>query len=68
MPETGYEYGMRLRPCGPGCQPMDGFRDWRDDDNNKYHDILIYDRQLTPDECKAFDLDYIGTTEIYEGA
>lgn len=65
---TGYEYGLRNRPVGLGCQPMNGLRDFRDDDNGRYHDIAIYDRQLTAEEISEYELDYIGETEIYEGA
>lgn len=60
---TGYEYGLRNRPVGPGCQPMNGLRDFRDDDNGRYHDIAIYDRQLTAEEISEYELDYIGETE-----
>jgi len=47
---------------------MNGLRDFRDDDNGRYHDIAIYDRQLTAEEISEYELDYIGETEIYEGA
>lgn len=51
-------YGMRLRGCGPGCQPK-GFI-WReDDDSGKYWDILVYDRELTDKEMFSYDLDFI---------
>ena len=51
-------YGMRLRGCGPGCQPK-GFL-WReDDDSGKYWDILVYNRELTEKEMFSYDLDFI---------
>ena len=56
-----YKYGMRLRGFSIGCQPMDGFIERQDDTRGKYHDILIYNRMLTTEELKAYELDYIGT-------
>lgn len=52
-----YKYGMRLRGFSPGCQPMDGFLRREDDPLNKYWDILVYDRELTIEEIKIYDLD-----------
>ena len=57
----GYKYGMRLRPCGPGCQPM-GFA-WREDDREgKYYDILVYPTPLSKEQVEHFSLDplYVG--------
>lgn len=53
-------YGMRLRGFSPGCQPKDGLVERQDDVTGKYHDILVYDRELTEDELKNFELDFIG--------
>ena len=53
-----YIYGMRLRGFAPLCQPKDGFVERRD--SNKYHDILVYNRRLTEEELRAYELDYIG--------
>lgn len=53
-------YGMRLRGFSPGCQPKDGFVERQDDVTGKYHDILVYDRELTEDELKNYELDFIG--------
>lgn len=53
-----YVYGMRLRPAGPGCQPK-GMLNYADDPNGKYWSILTYDRPLTDDECRNYDLDRI---------
>lgn len=58
-----YLYGMRLRGFSPGCQPKDGLKDAYPDPGGKYHDILMYDRRLTDDECRDFELDYIGRGE-----
>lgn len=56
-------YGMRLRGFSIGCQPMNGLigREERPDiDTNLYYDIIAYDRELTEEECKEYELDYIG--------
>ena len=53
-------YGMRLRGFSPGCQPKDGLVERQDDVTGKYHDILVYNRELTEDELKNFELDFIG--------
>ena len=58
-----YKYGMRLRGFSPGCQPMDGFLDVRDDKKRKYHDVLFYSRELTEKELENYELDYLGTEE-----
>ena len=54
-----YKYGMRLRGFAPWCQPKEGFIERRDDETGKYHDILLYNRQLTQDELKEYELDFI---------
>ena len=51
---------MRLRGFSPGCQPKDGLVERQDDVTGKYHDILVYDRELTEDELKNYELDFIG--------
>lgn len=56
-------YGMRLRGFSIGCQPMKGLigrEDRPDIETNLYHDIIAYDRELTEEECKEYELDYIG--------
>lgn len=50
-----YAYGMRLRGFSPGCQPKRGFVCRLD--SNKYHDILLYDRKLTEQELRDYELD-----------
>lgn len=54
-----YAYGMRLRGFSPGCQPMDGLVERRDDPSGHYHDVLIYDRQLTEKELNDFEMDFM---------
>lgn len=55
-------YGMRLRGFSPGCQPMNGLVERQDDESGKYHDILVYDRELTIKEREDYELD-----RIFEG-
>lgn len=56
-----YKYGMRLRPYSIGCQPMDGLVSVMVD--NRYWNILIYDRKLTDQEISDYELDYLGEVE-----
>lgn len=53
-------YGMRLRGFSPGCQPKDGLVERQDDVTGRYHDILVYNRELTTEELKNYELDFIG--------
>lgn len=55
-----YKYGMRLRPYSIGCQPMEGLVEVMVD--NRYWNILIYDRKLTDQEVSDYELDYLGET------
>ena len=53
-----YAYGMRLRGFSPGAQPMEGLVCHSEQDlHAKYYSVLYYDRRLTPEELKAYDLD-----------
>lgn len=61
-----FKYGMRLRGFSPGCQPMNGFLRREDDTTGKYHDILVYDRQLTEQEVYAYDLDELTWFAVQE--
>ena len=31
-----------------------------DDSTGRYHDVLVYDRQLTDQELEDYELDYLG--------
>ena len=53
-------YGMRLRGFSPGCQPKGGLVERQDDVTGRYHDILVYNRELTTEELKNYELDFIG--------
>lgn len=52
-----YKYGMRLRGFSIGCQPMDGLIERQDDTTGRYHDLLIYNRELTEKELRDYELD-----------
>ena len=43
---------------------MDGYVAHDDDVLNEYHNILLYDRKLTEDECHSYDLDYLGKRRL----
>lgn len=57
------KYGMRLRGFSIGCQPREGLIRREDDPFGKYYDILIYNRILTDQELKDYELDHIGPAE-----
>lgn len=57
-----YRYGMRLRGYSIGCQPR-GVIDREDDPTGRYHDIIVYDRELTAREVEEYELDYLGEDE-----
>jgi hypothetical protein len=54
--KTEYKYGMRLRGFSPGAQPKEVLRR-EDDPTGKYHDIIVYGRQLSADEIADYELD-----------
>lgn len=61
-----FRYGMRLRGFSPGCQPMNGFHRREDDVTGKYHDILVYGRQLTEQEIGDYELDALTWFAVQE--
>ena len=54
-----YEYGMRLRGFSPGAQPKEGLKYIREDVTEEYWNILTYNRALTKDEVRNYDLDFL---------
>lgn len=54
-----FKYGMLYRGFSPACQPMKGLIERRDDTSGKYFDILVYDRKLTENEVKNYELEEI---------
>lgn len=53
-----YVYGMRLRGFSPGCQPMKGLVGTMEG-IGRYHCVLIYNRELTDEEVRDYELDRI---------
>lgn len=57
-----FRYGMKRRAFGFGNQPESGF--YVVDRNlelfKTYFDIIVYQRILTEDECRVFDLEFLG--------
>ncbi len=51
-----YFYGMRVRGFSPGCQPMDGFIERLDSTDDRYYDILTYDRLLSEENERHYSL------------
>lgn len=56
-----YVYGMRLRGFSLGCQPMRGLLERQDDTTGRYHDLIVYDRELTAEELREYELDFVKT-------
>jgi len=64
-----YSYGMRCRGFSIGCQPKKGFLMVADDNAfRQYHDLLVYDRRLTEQECEDYELDYLGEGKMPKSA
>ena len=59
-----FTYGMRLRGFSIGCQPLEGFVAADDDCLDEYYSILLYNRKLTDEETKNYDLDYLGKRRL----
>lgn len=55
---VSFYYGMRLRGFSPGAQPKGVLRR-EDDTTGKYHDIIVYGRQLSAAEIAEYELDYL---------
>lgn len=56
------KYGMKYRGFSPGAQPMKGFVRRHDaEPGQNYHDVLEYDRELTEEEIRAYELEAIET-------
>lgn len=58
-----YAYYLTQRPAGPGCQPRKGLLDIEDLDDRFVPEInlkawsrVTYDRQLTPEEIREYEL------------
>lgn len=62
-----YIYIMRLRPPGPGCQPMDGLVKVSTKPipfhGRSSWGTALYNRALTEEEEQHYDMEYLGTLE-----
>lgn len=57
MSEGGrYVYGMKLRGFAPLCQPMAGLLGYTEDPTGVYYNLLAYDRPLTEEELRDYEL------------
>lgn len=54
-----YKYGMRLRGFSIGCQPSKGWIETEDGDK-EYWNYLYYDRKLSEEEVRDYELDFLG--------
>ena len=54
-----HRYGMKQRGFSIGCQPKEGLVDWYDTVKGEtgYWSIIEYDRKLTDDEVKKYELE-----------
>lgn len=59
--KTEYYYGMKLRGFSPGCQPREGLLRREYPNQSEWHDVLVYDRKLTKEEVKDYELEFIAT-------
>ena len=59
-----YTYGMRARGFSPLCQPLNGLMEHWVSPSEEYYDLLEYNRRLTPEEEREYELDYLGEEEI----
>ena len=48
-----YYYGMKFRGFSPGAQPKGVIRR---EDSKQYHDVIVYDRPLSEEEERHYDL------------
>lgn len=55
-----YYYGMKYRPAGIGCQPMEGLIAILDPEDKAFYDVVVYNRMLTYKEINAYELEFIG--------
>lgn len=65
-------YGMRCRPFSIGTFPKEGFKRAGShemltdlDVEDRYHDVLVYNRKLTDEELYEYELDYIGRLKVF---
>lgn len=59
--KTEYYYGMKHRGFSPGCQPRNGLLRRKYPNRSEWHDVLVYNRKLTKEEVKDYELEFIAT-------
>jgi len=59
-----FVYGMKSRGFSPGCQPMAGLVERRDDPSGKYYDLLCYTYSLSADDMWQYDLVFVREERI----
>ena len=61
METKEFTYGTRMRPAGPGCQPMNGLIKTEDADKRMagYWSKITYNIELTDKEIKDYELQKI---------
>lgn len=60
-----HKYGMRLRPYGKGCQPMQRLVCCDEGAviyGHSYHNFIYYTERLSEEDVKNYGLDYINYT------
>ena len=60
-----YIYGLRFRPFGIGTAPRGQIEviEGKKIGRKRYYDFVIYDKQLSEEEVKKYELDFIGDEE-----
>lgn len=63
-----YRYGTLLRPAGPGAVPREGLHAVEEGivmpHGRPYWSIVDYERSLTEEEVKQYELEFIGCVEV----
>ena len=59
-----YIYGMRARGYAPLAQPKEGLMEHWASAYEEYYDLLEYNRRLTEEEERKYQLDYLGEEEV----
>ena len=66
--KTLYRYGTLFRPAGPGAVPRDGLHAVEDGtvlpNGRMVWSVVDYDRKLTDEEIRQYELEYIGRSEM----
>lgn len=59
-----YQYGMRKKEYAKGTEMPKPYAVLpKRTKSTRYKDIIVYERELTADECQQYDLDFLGKVE-----